>query len=77
MTQKRVPCRQFVLCPFCGYKETTDTHMAWCANCLIEWYISRDGEWVVFDDERQTPKFAWAKAFAAAGGASFGKRVSL
>lgn len=77
MTQKRVSCGQFVNCPFCDYKIATDTTMTWCANCLTEWYISRDGEWAIFDDERQTPKFAWAKAFARAGGVSFGKRISL
>jgi len=31
---------------------------------------------IVFDDELRTPRFAWAKALAKAGGARFGKENS-
>lgn len=61
-----------IRCPFCGFDTTWITEMRWCANCYVEWYRRRDGE-IVFDTNRKTPRFAFAKALGKAGGVRFGK----
>lgn len=72
MAKKRVARHQFVDCPFCGYSVETSNPGQWCASCFIEWYISKNGGFVIFDDTRKTPRFVWAKALARAGGVRFG-----
>jgi len=72
MTKRKVFSAHFVNCPFCDYLCCTDTVMTWCANCYVEFCYSRDGEYIVFDTERKTDRFALAKAFAKAGSMSFG-----
>lgn len=75
--KRRVMVGSFVTCPFCGYLVTIlmADNMSWCGSCRVEWYDSRDGDWIVFDNKRKTPKYAWAKAIAAAGGMSMGTVV--
>ena len=65
MTKKCVPLAQFVKCPFCGYLVETTNPGQWCAGCLVEWYESRNGEWIVFDTKRN--KFVLHRAIQAAG----------
>lgn len=64
-------------CPFCGAQTTENTAMPWCVNCRTEYYTRenrRTGlDEFVFDDQRKTPRFAWAKALNAAGGIRIGK----
>ena len=75
MTQRRVPIGLFVKCPFCDYPVETTNPGQWCAGCLVEWYESRDGEFIVFDTERN--KFALARAFAKAGGVRMCQEVKV
>jgi hypothetical protein len=60
-----------VICPFCEFPTTTFTEMTWCGGCFVEWYRTRSGS-VMFDTERKTPRFAFAKALGKAGGVRFG-----
>lgn len=64
-------------CPFCGHLVTIllADNMPWCVGCRVEWYRSRDGERIIFDDRRKTERFALAKAMNAAGGVIIGKGV--
>lgn len=64
--KKRVPNALFVKCPFCNYLIETTNSGRWCANCLVEYYITRDEEYIVFDTKRN--KFALHRAIQAAGG---------
>ena len=65
--------RWHVICPFCGYEPTWFTEMTWCAKCYTEFTVT-NGK-VVFDDKLKTPKFAWAKALAKAGGIKMTKAI--
>ena len=70
--KKSVPALgRHVTCPFCEFLVTIflADNMPWCGNCFVEWYRSRDGERIMFDDQRKTPRYAWAKALGRSGGA--------
>lgn len=57
----------FVRCPFCGRLCDRTSTMTWCVGCYTEWTVTPRGA-VVFDTDQRTPRFAWAKAIAKAGG---------
>lgn len=57
-----------VTCPFCSAPVDYFTALTWCGTCFVEWYKNRAGK-VVFDDERKTERFAFAKAVCKSGGA--------
>lgn len=75
MTKKRVEHDALVECPFCGYKVHTGNIFQYCANCLVEYQFSRDGDWIVFDNQRKSQKYFWAKVFARAGGVRMCERI--
>ena len=72
VAQRSPNSRFHVICPFCGYEPTWHTEMTWCAGCYTEFTV-KDGQ-VIFDDQLKTPRFAWAKVLAKAGGAGFGAK---
>jgi len=59
-----------VECPFCGRLCDRTSPMTWCGGCYCEWRLERGA--AVFDQAQRTPRFAWAKALARAGGAQIG-----
>lgn len=61
-----------VICPFCGHACDRSTPISFCAGCHVEYYTSESGKTVIFDTERRTPRFAWAKALMKSGGARIG-----
>ena len=65
-------------CPFCSARTVANPAMPWRVNCHVEYYEGKDDPMtdarrIVFDDKRKTPRYAWGKAFNAAGGMKIGK----
>lgn len=65
-----------VKCPFCGASCDPTSPLSWCAGCYTEWTVKPNGD-VVFDTELKTPRFAWAKAIAKAGGMRIASKEAL
>jgi len=63
---KRVE-RFHVRCPFCGDLVDIMTSLSWCSGCFVEWYRTRACNYI-FDTERKTERFVWAKAVQKSGG---------
>lgn len=53
------------VCPFCETPCDRYTELRWCIGCYVEY--SPKG---LFDDQKKTERFAWAKALNKSGGAS-------
>jgi len=51
------------ICPFCGEPCDRFTTLTWCSGCFVEY--SPTG---MFDDQRKTDRFAFAKALQKSGG---------
>ncbi len=60
-----------MICPFCGYRDTQNRTMPWCVGCRVE-YRELTSEAIQYDTKLKTGRFAWAKAFNAAGGMRIG-----
>ncbi len=56
-----------VICPFCETLCESRAYLAWCTGCYCEYYTRKNGD-VIFDTNRKTPRFAWAKAICKSGG---------
>ncbi len=67
VAERHPDSRLHVICPFCGSAVAWINALTWCGNCYVEFYQDKQGR-VVFDDERRTARFAFAKAVNKAGG---------
>ena len=61
----------FAKCPFCGYTVEVTNPIKYCSGCYIEYDVKDKN--VIFDNEKKSDKYIWAKAFAKSGGIRIGK----
>lgn len=60
-------------CPFCldGWRQALNETMPWCVRCGCEYTVRPF--YVMFDQEKKTDRFAFAKAVNLAGGLRLGR----
>lgn len=63
---------RFARCPYCQFDVEISNPIAYCAGCHVEYDVLSNEGVVIFDQKKRTPKYAWAKAIASAGGARIG-----
>lgn len=61
-------------CPFCGLAQDVTNPLSWCAGCFCEYTLASSRQSALFDQEKRTERFGFAKAIGRAGGMHIGAR---
>lgn len=78
---KREGIGWFCDCPICGHNFAVNETMPWCSKCGTEHgeqktfedrYATYSYQYVTFDTEKKTPRYAWGKALNLSGGIRIG-----